>query len=61
MESGVFALKPISLSEDETTLTVQFFWQKKLVGTPAIVPLSTRPESTEGLVKIEDKHGYGIL
>jgi hypothetical protein len=58
---GAFALKPISLSEDKTTLTVQFFWQKKLAGTPAMVPLSTRPESTEGLNEIEDKHGYGTI
>jgi HNH endonuclease len=58
---GAFALKPISLSEDKTTLTVQFFWQKKLAGTPAMVPLSTRPESTEGLDEIEDKYNYGTI
>jgi hypothetical protein len=26
---GAFALKPISVNEDKTTLKVKFFWQKK--------------------------------
>lgn len=26
---GAFALKPVSVSEDNITLTIQFFWQAK--------------------------------
>jgi hypothetical protein len=44
---GQFALKPISVSADSKTLTVQFFWQaKRSVVMPKInlatIPLSTR-------------------
>jgi HNH endonuclease len=45
---GAFALKPVFVSNDNTTLTVQFFWQKPLEGT-RVASLLTRPPSTEGL------------
>ncbi|KAF4627020.1 hypothetical protein G7Y89_g11137 [Cudoniella acicularis] len=46
---GAFALKPISLSEDNATLTIQFFWQ---VRQPLVMPtinLTTTPLSTRDL------------
>jgi hypothetical protein len=44
---GAFALKPISVSEDNTTLIIQFFWQtKQPLAMPTInllaIPLSTK-------------------
>jgi hypothetical protein len=45
---GAFALKPISMSDDKTTLKVQFFWQQKQ-NTQATMSLSTTPHSTEKL------------
>ncbi|KAE8443742.1 hypothetical protein EG329_001422 [Mollisiaceae sp. DMI_Dod_QoI] len=46
---GAFALKPISLSDDNTILKVQFFWQKKQPDLQATISLCTIPLSTEGL------------
>ena len=46
---GVFALKPISISEDNTTLTIQFFWQTKQPLTMLTINLTTMPLSTRGL------------
>ncbi|KAE8446027.1 hypothetical protein EG329_012666 [Mollisiaceae sp. DMI_Dod_QoI] len=46
---GAFALKPISLCDNNTTLKVQFFWQKKQPGLQATISLCTTPLSTEGL------------
>jgi hypothetical protein len=46
---GAFALKPISVSDDNMTLTVQFFWQKKQKDIQTAMSLSTKPFSTEGL------------
>jgi hypothetical protein len=45
---GAFALKPLSMSEDRTTLQVQFFWQKKQ-NIQLTMSLSTTPFPTEGL------------
>jgi len=45
---GAFALKPISISDDNTTLKIQFFWQKKQ-NTQAAMNLLTPPFSTEDL------------
>jgi hypothetical protein len=44
---GAFALKPISMSDDNTTLKVQFFWQKKQKVAQATMSLLTTPFSTE--------------
>jgi hypothetical protein len=52
---GDFALKPISISEDNTTLTIQFFWQTK---QPLIMPtinLTTVPLSTRDLHETDNK------
>ncbi|KAH7317338.1 hypothetical protein BKA65DRAFT_483571 [Rhexocercosporidium sp. MPI-PUGE-AT-0058] len=46
---GAFALKPISVSEDNTTLTIQFFWQAKHALVMPIVNLTTIPMSTRNL------------
>ena len=45
---GAFALKPISMNEDKTTLKVQFFWQKKQ-NTQETMSLLTTPFSTADL------------
>src|ERR1700709_2011546 len=46
---GAFALKPISISDENTTLKVQFFWQKKQPDIQATMSLLTIPLSTEDL------------
>ena len=46
---GVFALKPISVSDDKTTLTIQFFWQAKHQETQPTMSLLTTPLSTKDL------------
>jgi hypothetical protein len=46
---GAFALKPISIYDNNTTLKVQFFWQKKQKDTQATMSLLTTPFSTEDL------------
>jgi hypothetical protein len=46
---GAFALKPISESDNKTTLKVQFFWQKKQQEAQTAMSLLTTPFSTEGL------------
>jgi hypothetical protein len=46
---GAFALKPISMYDNNTTLKVQFFWQKKKKDTQATMSLLTTPFSTEDL------------
>ncbi|PMD18191.1 hypothetical protein NA56DRAFT_751498 [Hyaloscypha hepaticicola] len=46
---GAFALKPISESDDKTTLKVQFFWQKKQQEAQTAMSLLTTPFSTQGL------------
>jgi hypothetical protein len=57
---GRFALKPISLSEDKTTLKVQFFWQKKQ-GTQATISLSALPYSTKDLDEYKGDYGMSRL
>ena len=47
--NGYFALKPISMSNDKKTLTVQFFWQKMQKDPVSTISLTTLPYSTEGL------------
>jgi hypothetical protein len=62
---GLFALKPISESNDKKTLIVQFLWQEKQIGHfPKISP-TTPPTSTEGLeqtagIWLFDKNGKKI-
>jgi hypothetical protein len=46
---GLFALKPISESDDKKTLIVQFFWQEKQIGALPGMSLTTTPISTQGL------------
>ncbi|KAK9329156.1 hypothetical protein V1520DRAFT_279832 [Lipomyces starkeyi] len=46
---GAFALKPISVSNNNMTLKVQFFWQQKQTDIPATMSLLTTPFSTEHL------------
>ena len=46
---GVFALKPISISEDNTTLTIRFFWQTKQHLNMPTINLTTIPSSTSDL------------
>ena len=46
---GAFALKPISESEDKTTLKVHFFWQKRQQEAQTAMSLLTTPFSTQGL------------
>ncbi len=59
---GLFALKPISESDDKKTLIVQFFWQEKQKGllpkmSPTTIPISTQGlEQTAG-VWLFDKNG----
>jgi hypothetical protein len=56
---GAFALKPISMSDDNTTLKVQFFWQKKQNNTQATMSLLTTPFSTEDLDQNEGAFDVG--
>ena len=44
-----FALKPISVSDDNTTLTIQFFWQIEHHLVMPTTSLLTTPLSTKGL------------
>jgi hypothetical protein len=46
---GAFAFKPISVSEDNTTLTIQFFWQAKQPLVMPVTNLTTIPLSTRDL------------
>jgi hypothetical protein len=56
-ERGLFALKPISESDDKKTLIVQFFWQTKQKDAfPKISP-TTQPHSTKGLEQSTGAHG----
>jgi hypothetical protein len=56
---GPFALKPISISDNNTTLKVQFFWQKKQPNIQVTISLSTTPPSTEDLEQNEGAFDYG--
>jgi hypothetical protein len=58
---GAFALKPISISDDNTTLKVQFFWQKKQKDTQAAMSLLTTPFSTKDLNQNEGAFDTGIV
>jgi hypothetical protein len=58
---GAFALKPISMSDDNTTLKVQFFWQKKQKDTQATMSLLTTPFPTEDLDCNEGAFDTGIV
>ncbi|TVY91923.1 hypothetical protein LAWI1_G004437 [Lachnellula willkommii] len=46
---GAFALKPISKSEDDTALIIQFFWQSKQKDIQPTMNLLTTPHSTKDL------------
>jgi hypothetical protein len=54
---GLFALKPISESDDKKTLKVQFFWQEKQRGPLSRMSLMNTPISTEGLQQTTGAHG----
>jgi hypothetical protein len=56
---GAFALKPISVDNNNTTLKIQFFWQKKQKDTQATMSLLTTPFSTEDLDQNEGAFDYG--
>ena len=56
-ERGLFALKPISESNDKKTLTVQFWWQTKQTDSFPIISLTTQPHSTKGLKETRGAHG----
>jgi hypothetical protein len=56
---GAFALKPISVDDNNTTLKVQFFWQKKQNDTQATMSLLTTPFSTKDLDRNEGAFDYG--
>ncbi|KAH8660821.1 hypothetical protein BGZ60DRAFT_433670 [Tricladium varicosporioides] len=60
---GAFALKPISMSHDNTSLKVQFFWQKKQECTEPTMNLLATPSSTKDLDQYEraSDHGISIL
>ncbi|KAI5310775.1 hypothetical protein KEM55_002208, partial [Ascosphaera atra] len=46
--NGVFALRPVSISEDQRELKVQFFWQRRVRHKPTDeVDLLVWPQSTE--------------
>lgn len=46
---GAFALKPISVSEDKMSLTLQFFWQKKQFQTMPVTSVDNVPPCTRDL------------
>jgi hypothetical protein len=56
---GAFALKPISVDDNNTTLKVQFFWQKKQNNTQATMSLLTTPFSTKDLDQNEGAFDFG--
>jgi hypothetical protein len=51
---GAFALKPISVSDDNSTLTVQFFWQAEYEQIKSTMNLHTIPPSTRDLDRFGD-------
>jgi hypothetical protein len=57
---GAFALKPISISDDKTTLEVQFFWQKRQANTKPAMSLLIMPYSTRGLEQDDTTTDAGI-
>jgi hypothetical protein len=57
---GLFALKPISESDDKKTLMVQFFWQTKQKDSLPTIPLTTQPHSTKNLEQFTGAHGGSI-
>jgi len=54
---GVFALKPIALSEDKRTLKIQFFWQREVLDKQPKMSLLTEPPSTQGLDGVTAANG----
>jgi hypothetical protein len=56
---GAFALKPISISEDNTTLTIQFFWQTKQPLVTSTINLTSIPPSTSNLDQSD--HGTPLI
>jgi hypothetical protein len=46
---GAFALKPISISNDQTTLEIRFYWQEKQPNMQHTISLLTIPSSTQEL------------
>jgi hypothetical protein len=56
---GAFALKPIFVSDKNTTLKVQFFWQKKQPDIQTTMSLLTIPLSTGVLNQNEGAFDYG--
>jgi hypothetical protein len=58
---GAFTLKPISMSDDNTTLEVQFFWQKKQNDTQPTMSLLTTPFPTKDLDQNEGAFDAGNI
>lgn len=58
---GAFALKPISISEDRKTLTVQFFWQVKqpsITSDIDLLNLNNMPQSTKDTCNFSNSSLY---
>jgi hypothetical protein len=55
---GAFALKPISMSDDKTTLTIQFFWQAQYEQNKSPVDLLNIPPSTRDLEYSTPSHDH---
>jgi hypothetical protein len=59
---GLFALKPLKLSHDRKTLTVQFFWQVlSNYEIDSEVDLLTETPSSKGLDIVGDRYFLGRL
>jgi hypothetical protein len=58
---GAFALKPISVDDNNTTLKVQFFWQNRQNNTQATMSLLTTPPSTENLDRNIGAYNFGTI
>ena len=58
---GAFALKPISVDNDNTTLKVQFFWQKKQKDTQATMSLLIHHFPLKTLIRMEEPLTLAML
>lgn len=50
-----FALKPVTLPEDKTSLTIQLYWQREVPNKEQIMSLLTKPASTQGLTGVLER------
>jgi len=61
---GLFALQPLSLSDDKKTLKIKFFWQAKhqdIKDRETEISVHTQPPSTEGLYYNSGREGECYL